>query len=184
MERRTMLAVTAASAGILVAGTVAGLAAVNASSDPSTTESSALTLAAPSPNATVLPQGDPEGSSEPLPSIVVPVVEETTAADLTMDQAAALVATATEGTVLGASATTHAGYDAYAVQVERPDGSVVTALVEATTGVIYDWTLDRPAPPAPTAPTYADQDDDEHGEKRGDDRGNHGEDHEGDDDDD
>lgn len=183
MERRTVIGVAAASAGVLIAGTVAGLAVVNASGGPSTSDTSSLTLAEPSPDATVLTPLDTATTDEPLPSIVVPAVEEASVRALTRKQAEDVVASATEGTVLGATATTHRGYDAYAVQVERPDGSIVTALVESTSGVIYDWTLDRPAPPAPT---YTDDDDDhaEQGDKHGEDHEQHGDDHEGDDDDD
>ena len=50
------------------------------------------------------------------------------------------------------------GYDAIAVQIERADGSVVTGYVESTTGVVFDWTVDKKAPaPAPAA-TYDDDD--------------------------
>ena len=190
MERRSAIAVTAAAAGVLIAGTVAGLAVANAATSSTLPERPRLSLADAYPMGTAVESLDMgAGALEPLPAIVVPMVEQTAPAPaLTQRQAAALVAAATGGNVLAASPTTHNGYDAYAVQVERADGSIVTGLVEATSGVIYDWTLDREAPPAPKPAYEGDEyEDDEYEEYEGhdDEKGSeYGDEHEGDDDDD
>ena len=185
MERRNAIAVTAASAGVLVAGTVAALAVMNAATSSTDAAETTLTVVAPPTNsALVAPVASPAPATSELPAIVVPVAEKSKPS-LTRKQAADLVANATGGTVLGTERTTHAGYDAYAVQVERTDGSVVTGLVEASSGVIYDWRMDREA-----APVYTDDDgeySDDEGEYEEEHDGEHGEDHgkhEGDDDDD
>ncbi len=46
----------------------------------------------------------------------------------------------------------HMGYEAWAVQLVRHDGSIVTGYVERSTGVIFDWVVNQEAPAA-TAPT-------------------------------
>lgn len=177
MERRSVIALTAVSAGVLVAGTVAGLAVVNAATSSTDQETSALTVVAPPTETRVIePVADTSAAS--MPTIVVPEADQT-APRFTRRQAADLVAAATGGTVLKTAKTTHAGYDAYAVQVRRSDGSIVTGHVESTSGVIYDWTVDRAADPAP-----AYKDDDHDGKGHDDDGDEHHEEHEGDGDDD
>jgi len=181
MERRNAIAVTAASAGVLVAGTVAALAVMNAATSSTVAEESTLTVVAPpTTSAMVVPAVTGESASTELPTIVIPVAEQRTTG-LTKRQAADLVAAASGGTVLATARTTHAGYDAYAIQVQRTDGSVVTGLVEASSGVIYDWRVDRAAEPVYAEEGYEDEEyeeghEEEHGEEH--------EEHEGDDDDD
>lgn len=190
MERRNAIAVTAASAGVLVAGTVAALAVMNAATSSTVAKESTLTVAAPpTTSAMAVPAVTGESASTELPTIVIPVAEQRTTG-LTKGQAADLVAAASGGTVLATARTTHAGYDAYAIQVQRTDGSVVTGLVEASTGVIYDWRVDRAA-----EPVYADgyeneeydeeeYEDEEYEEGHDEEHGEEHEEHEGDDDDD
>lgn len=184
MERRNAIAVAAASAGVLITGTVAGVAVVNAATSRTEADDTTLTVAAPAastqtlqPTALVLPEADA------LPTIVVPTADESTMVvtpGITRAQAADLVAAATGGTVLKTTPTTHSGYKAYAVRVQRADGSIVTGMVESGSGVIYDWRVNKEAPPAPA---YADDEYDEH-ESDEHESDEHGDEHEGDDDDD
>ena len=50
----------------------------------------------------------------------------------------------------GVKMTKRSGASAFAVTVSRPDGSVVTGYVDASTGVVFDWVVNTPAP-QPTA---------------------------------
>lgn len=174
MERRNAIAVAAASAGVLITGTVAGIAVVNAASSWTESDDTTLTVAAPAASTqTIQPAALAVPGVDALPTIVVPTAEESTMVvtpGITQAQAADLVAAATGGTVLKTTSTTHSGYEAYAVRVQRTDGSIITGLVESRSGVIYDWRVNKEAPPAPA---YADDEYDEHEEE-----------HEGDDDDD
>jgi len=57
------------------------------------------------------------------------------------------VLTATGGGVTRfVSPESHGGYDAWAVQVLRHDGSIVTGYVDRVSGVIFDWKVDQEAP--------------------------------------
>jgi hypothetical protein len=179
MERRNAIAVAAASAGVLITGTVAGVAVVNAATSWTESDDTTLTVAAPAASVQVLqPTALRMPEADALPTIVVPTADESTIVvtpRIARGQAADLVAAATGGTVLKTTPTTHNGYEAYAVQVERTDGSIITGMVESGSGVIYDWRVNKEAPPAPA---YQDDDYDDHESDE------HEEEHEGDDDDD
>lgn len=242
MERRSVIAIAAASTGAVIAASVAAVAAINASVASSVEPTNGgQVLAVATPEAgnylalePTAPISLPSASDSQLPEIIVPVVdvatdtrsmadpapvtkpksESVTAATqesaiappaattpapaasvaaqprISAAQATSLVVAATGGTARSTQATTHAGFEAFAVQVQRPDGSIVTGFVEATSGVIYEWVVDQaaPAPVAPTA-TYDDdhdedddREDDDHDDDHDDD--DHDDDHEGDDDDD
>ena len=87
-------------------------------------------------------------SRTPSPSATAEEVEE-----IAGDQARDIVLQATGGGVVKhVDKTTRGEYSAWAVQVLRHDGSIVTGYVEATTGVIFDWVVDQAAP-APQQPT-------------------------------
>jgi len=179
MERRNAIAVVAASAGVLITGTVAGIAVINAATSWTESDETTLTVAAPAagtetmqPTALVLPEPDA------LPTIVVPTADESTMVvtpGISRAHAADLVAAATGGTVLKTTPTTHNGYEAFAVRVQRSDGSIITGMVESGSGVIYDWRVHKEAPPAPA---YESDEYDDH------ESGEHEEEHEGEDDDD
>ena len=197
MQRRSAIAVAGAVTGILIAGSVASVAVINAASSSTSTDEAPIVAASVIEPASV-PSVEPEPSLEqaPLPAIVVPDPseptgrsEQRTVADsmdpapqaISRSQAQQAAVGATPGKVLGTARVERSGYDAFAVQIERPDGSVVTGYVEATSGVVFDWVLDKEAP-APAA-TYDDDeyDDDEYDDDDYDDE--HDEDHEDDDDD-
>jgi uncharacterized membrane protein YkoI len=218
MQRGSVIAVVAAAAGILVAGSAASVAVINAANsgtsdvgEPIVAASVAAIEPVSDSQEVVLP--DPAVDDAPLPKVIVPSPvgtpgvgsesssepddEQTTKARVTATpaptptetnaapsakptatpdvisarQAKDAALAATPGTVLGTSLVKHAGYEAYAVQIRRADGSVVTGFVEANSGVVYDWVVDQPAPtPTPTA-TYDDDDgyDDDHDDDRDDD---------------
>ena len=198
MERKSIIAVVAGAAGVLVAATAAGVAVVNAANSGTVTEPTSVVAAQPLTPGAVVEPSPWSGSTEsmPLPEIVIPDVSARatqaapsapearlpaesiaqTATVISAAQARSAAADATTGTVLGTQRVQHAGYDAYAVQIERTDGSVVTGYVEVSTGVVYDWVVDRPAPTPQQ--TYDNDDDDE---KYDDD--DHDDDHDDDDDD-
>lgn len=237
MERRSVIAIAAASTGAVIAASVAAVAAINASVASSVEPTiGEQVLAIATPEATDLqaveftaPASLPSATHPPLPEIVVPVVEVAadtapltdtpvtsksaesvaptptktstpeaspkptvsapTQARIAAEQATALVVAASGGTARSTQATTHGGFDAFAVQVQRSDGSIVTGFVESSSGVIFDWVVDQAAPaPAAPKPTYTDdhdEDDDRKSDDHEDDHeSDHDNDHEGDDDDD
>ncbi len=212
MERSTIIASVIAGAGILIAGSVAGAAAINAAAssepDPSTTQllaAPALTTTAPATGAATDPL--PLFTTEALPPIpdtsTTPTrpgkatkpranaapeagaaeVAPSTRAALPPEQAVALVLNATGGgSTQDIRQVTRAGYEAWAVTVQRPDGSIVTGFVDRASANVFDWRVVQAAP-APVTVAYTD--DEEHAgeshEKEG--KDSHQE-HEGDEDDD
>jgi len=213
MQRSTIIASVVAGAGILIAGSVAGTAAVNAAAssepDPSTSQLLAAPAAAAAPASGAMDSAAaalPPFTTEALPSIALPSgpapdtstpVEPSTAAvvQLPTEQAVALVLAATGGgATQDVRQASRAGYDAWAVTVQRPDGSVVTGFVDRATATIFDWRVVQEAPkPAPVTAAYQDdeyeeeeeeeyeseyENEDEHEE------GYEDEEHEGDEDDD
>lgn len=243
MERSAIIASVVAGAGILIAGTVAGTAAVNAAAssepDPSTTQlvaapavalqpaQAAVTLpqfaaeslppislptmpadtaqpqaAAPAAGAPAQTRSAKPGAARPAdesPGTAAPAAASTpgTAATpiapaqaapaLAPEQAVALVVAASGGVAQEVRQASHSGYDAWAVTVKRPDGSIVTGFVDQVTATIYDWRIVQEAPkPAPAATVYQDddgeyEDDDEY---EHDDKYENDDEHEGDGDDD
>lgn len=178
MQRRNAIAVAGAVTGILVAGSVASVAVINAASTTTSTDQVPIVAASVvEPPAAQVVEPVVVADQPRLPKIVVPEQVEVTsgakarqtadAVTFTEQQAQQAAIAATPGSVLSTTRVTRGGYDAFAVQIERTDGSVVTGYVEATSGVVFDWVIDKQAP-VPVA-TYADDDD-------------HGDDHDDDDD--
>ena len=205
MQRSTIIASVVAGAGILIAGSVAGTAAVNAAAssepDPSTSQLLAAPAAVAAPASGAMDSAAaalPPFTTEALPSIALPSdpapdtstpVEPSTAAvvQLPTEQAVALVLAATGGgATQDVRQASRAGYDAWAVTVQRPDGSVVTGFVDRATATIFDWRVVQEAPkPAPVTAAYQDdeyEEEDEH-ENEHEEEDEH-EEHEGDEDDD
>lgn len=176
MERSTIIASVIAGAGIIIAGSVAGTAAINAaaSNDPDPTSSQLLAapaVIAPVPVADLAPL--PDFTTEPLPEIDEPgAVDQPAKADATTpdaapavqaalprEQAVALVLAATGGgSTQDVRKVTRAGYEAWAVTVQRPDGSVVTGFVDRASANVFDW---RVVQAAPVTVAYTDEDEDE-----------------------
>ena len=226
MQRGSAIAVVAAAAGILVAGSAASVAVINAANSGTSNVGEPIVAASvaaiePVSDSQVVVLPDPAVDDAPLPKVIVPAPvgtpgansettsettseptsEQTTKVRVTAApeptptatadassakptatpelisarQARDAALAATPGTVLGTSLVQHAGYEAYAVQIKRADGSVVTGFVEANSGVVYDWVVDQPAPtPTPTTTYddddhYDDRDDDDHYDDRDDD---------------
>ena len=177
MQRSTIIASVVAGAGILIAGSVAGTAAVNAAAssepDPSTSQLLAAPAAVAAPVSGAMDSAAaalPPFTTEALPSIALPSdpapdtstpVEPSTAeavVQLPTEQAVALVLAATGGgATQDVRQASRAGYDAWAVTVQRPDGSVVTGFVDRATATIFDWRVVQEAPkPAPVTAAYQD----------------------------
>lgn len=175
MERSTIIATVVAAGGILIAGSVASTAAINAavstqpeSSDTQVVAAAAAPVLLTATTATQLP----DLTTEPLPEIVVPAssrkpakaspaskapasqrvvsTESTPAAEgISVDKAVGIVLGATDGGILQYTRQeTHRGYDTWAVTVKRTDGSVVTGYVDRTTGSAFDWVVVKEAPAA------------------------------------
>lgn len=198
MERSSIIAVVGTVAGVMVAGSVASVAVINAAA-AGTTKPETVSL-------TALQQGQelldlPAVAADPMaidvPAIDIPAAGATASAvassqganqstttlttsqGISAKQARSAVRQATGGSVISTSLGKHQGFDAYAVKVTRPDGSVVTGHVDSKTGVIFSWVVNKEAP-APVA-TYAD-DDEYEGDEHEDDDEHEEEEHDNDDD--
>ena len=207
MERRNAIAVAGAVTGILIAGSVASVAVINAASSSTSTDEVPITAASVvEPASAQIIEPAPTIEPAALPAIIVPEpvdvrpatdagkkakprsakpesaqtatpvqqepaseVVAVTAQTISAEQARQAATAATPGTVLGTTRVDRGGYDSFAVQIQRTDGSVVTGFVEATSGVVFDWVVDKVAP-APAATYYDDDDHDEDHDEDHDDR--------------
>ena len=208
MQRGSAIAVAGAVTGILIAGSVASVAVINAASSSTPTDEVPIVAASvvePQDNQVVEPA--PTVGATPLPEVVIPEpipsasatvesdqgstpvsassaevatprasdsasAQETSSEpessqqpeSITARQARAAVTAATSGTVVSTSRTQRDGYDAFAVQIQRTDGSVVTGYVDSATAVVFDWVVDKQAPTPTPAQTYDDDYDDDRDE--------------------
>ncbi|MCH9738374.1 MAG: hypothetical protein K0U42_06405 [Actinomycetia bacterium] len=159
MKRNSAIATTVAVTGVIVAGSLAGIAMVTATAETSSppqpiimvaqgqpdpvfeaAELPALNIETAAPTANPTPSNSP--SEQPVPTPKTNMISA--------KEARAAVQLATEGSVTGVKKTKRSGASAFAVTVSRPDGSVVTGYVDASTGVVFDWVVNTPAP-QPTA---------------------------------
>jgi len=185
MERSTIIASAIAAGGILIAGTVAGTAVINAATSTSTESADVTVVAADSgaTPATVLPALD----SQPLPAITVPTdaapkTSESTKPAVQVEQSANIPASRAAASILDAAGggvvsniepVSRGGHQAWAVTVSRQDGSVVTGFEDRATGVVFDWVVVTPAPAPATAYAengsgeYAEHEGEEHEEEHG-----------------
>jgi uncharacterized membrane protein YkoI len=143
-----------------------------------TTDSVAQAPAAPQPTAqsNKEPTSAATTSSRPSPEVQARAL-------ITPDQAVAAVVSATPGKVASVGTATRNGIDAYAVQLQRPDNSVVTGYVDQSSGVVFDWVVNGKAP-APQNPAPASDDDRGKSDDRDDDHDDDDDDHDDDDHDD
>lgn len=103
---------------------------------------------------------------------------------ITKGQATVLVLNQAPGMTMQVTEQQHQGYASWAVQVQRSDGSVVTGFVDQSSGVIFDWVVDKAAPQPPQAPANPQTGNQGGGEHEGGEGGEHeGGEHEGGDDD-
>lgn len=168
MSRGTTIAAVAAATGALVAASVFSVVAISstATSEELPGAKAAVPVAATDTlpatgDASVISADDlqPASSDEDL---VVPTVDTAlpgaaagatstqtiatrtatrpTRPDVGEARAKALVLKAAPGRVEGVSTTKRGGYSAYAVKVQRADGSMVIGYVDRATGVVFDWT--------------------------------------------
>lgn len=181
MERRTAVATAVAGAAVLASVMVAGVAVVNATDSDEVERSSSLVVdddqvvpaaAVPSMDPVPLP-ALPTLPSEPAAGLpddpsdgASRAASPGTGSAVTKAGARALVLAAAPGEAVRTWRATRGGYEAFAVQVLRPDGSVVNGFVDRASGVVFDWAQVS----GPTAGTYAgDDDDDDSGDEHGDD---------------
>lgn len=157
MERKSIIAIVGAAAGVLVASSVAGVAVINAASASTTKpEAMVLTAAAQLQSAPVVLPELPVTQMPSAPKVTsTPEVGGSTtlqsAAKISDNKigakaARAAVVNASGGSVLKTSRVELDGFDAYGVQVARTDGSVVTGYVDSKSGVIFSWVIDKEAP--------------------------------------
>ena len=150
MNRSQAIATTIAGAGILTAVMVAGVAVVNATdtdqAQPETTLVVASEPVAPAPSL----------AAQELPTVELPS-DAPQATSITRNAARAAVLAAAPGEIVKTWVASRGGFDAFAVQVLRPDGSVVNGFVDRTSGVVFDWA--EVSGPTATS-TYQDDDDD------------------------
>ncbi len=195
MKRSSALIGTAAAAAVLVAGSVAAMAAVNtAASSASTIDNVSVVADQPTSAGSLAPI-----EMAPLPEIVRPepgepvivdAVDTTSAApsslpsaksgtasakpqiqssatpmsqqarSMSSDKAAEIVTGQVDGkaTVTDVSRVQHAGYDSWAVTVDKADGSRLVGYVftGATGNDVFDWkVLKEPTPVVVTVPAPA-----------------------------
>jgi hypothetical protein len=157
MERKSIIAIVGAAAGVLVASSVAGVAVINAASASTTKpEAMVLTAAAQLQSApVVLPElpvtqmpSAPKVTSTPEVggSTTLQSATKISANKIGAKAARAAVVNASGGSVLKTSRVVLDGFDAYGVQVARTDGSIVTGFVDSKSGVIFSWVVDKEAP--------------------------------------
>lgn len=180
MQRSSIIATVVAAGGVLVAGSVASVAVINAATtsqppaqtmtivaDPLTAEPSAPAPAPDdaAPAIIALPNEPAQQSSGTAPAQTTSVQQ---VREVSSDKATRLVLRATGGgTPQSVSRASRGGYAAWKVRVQRADGSVVTGYVDRSSGVVFDWIVNQEAPAAqpaqPTAddPREDDRDDDE-----------------------
>ena len=72
--------------------------------------------------------------------------DSTKSPSVSSSEAARSAVASSGGTVLGVSKASHAGYKAWAVRIQRADGSVVTGYVDRASGTVYDWVVNQAAP--------------------------------------
>jgi len=198
MKRNSAIATTVAVTGVIVAGSLAGIAMVTATAETSSPTPPIIMVAQGQPDPvfeaaelpelnieTAAPTANPTPGNPPSEQLV-PTPETNT---ISAKEARAAVQLATEGSVTGVKKTERSGASAFAVTLSRPDGSVVTGYVDASTGVVFDWVVNTPAP-QPTAgmtdessTKSDDHDEDDHDEDDHDDDDDE-DDHDEDDDDD
>lgn len=211
MERSSIIASVIAAGGVLIAGTVASVAVVNAAASSASVPTAVALVASSSNDTAPTPtgQGDLDRISVASPTATadlpeIPTVDDTATVStqtstpartatstrsagstatperrISRSQASDLVRSAAGGGRVGAVArTTKNGFDAWAVQLTRSDGSIVTGYVDTARGVVFAWRVDRPAPTATARPTADDHDssDDDSGHDSSDDNSGHGSD--------
>ena len=198
MNRPTIIATVVAATGVLVAGSVAGLAVVNAvSSTPADSSTVAVVAAAPpaqgdataveGTEATELPQiAQPTPQDEVTSQApgVAPISVPAAPKEIPSAAARKAVVKAAPGSVVSITKGSRQGLKAWAVQVERQDGSIVTGYVDRESGVVFDWTLDKKAPVVTYTEEEEYEDDDREEDQENEDHDDEDHDDEGEDDDD
>ena len=186
MDRSSAIAMSIGTLGVVAAGTIAGFAVYNVASSSSLEAGPAATVVADSAVQGIdsiepadLPSvPEVQGLESPSPSseATEPAAPQASASGtptlITKGMAKGIVLAESPGVPKGVVKATRKGYAAWAVQIQRADGSVITGYVDQGSGVIFDWTLDRKAPSTSQGGNGEYEEDEEHGDE-----------HEGEDDD-
>jgi hypothetical protein len=90
------------------------------------------------------PAAKPVAKPKPASKPATPEISGDTARELVLSSTGG-------GLTRSVSRVEHNGYTAWAVQVTRHDTSTVTGWVEVHSGTIFDWHVDSPANPSPSA---------------------------------
>ena len=179
MKRTSAIATAVAITGVIVTGSLATVAMVTATAETSKPTQTLTVVASGQPDPQVsspeLPELNLESATittNPTPTNSKSEKSNETKAARTISEKSAkeTVQGATEGEVLNVKKTQHNGVSAFAVTVSRPDGSVVTGYVDASSSVVFDWVVNKEAPKA-TVNTSDDDtvSSDDHGDDHGDD---------------
>lgn len=176
MRRRGSIAAVIVTSGILISGSVISVAAITASVSAEPVPHSVLS-ASTAPTVEPVSNLTISGSDVELvvPDITLPPLTPSQNADASTSTAPvserlvsaaaakSAILRATRGQVLAMARTNHGGFAAFAVKVQRADGSVVVGYVDRATGVVFDWvklpaqatasTTPRPTAKPTTRPT-------------------------------
>jgi hypothetical protein len=190
MNRGTIIALAAGAAGVLATSAFAGVAVYNAATVSSRADDAVVMAAAPQPvvegvsereSAPALPElpqisaspSAAEGTATaPTDQGADEATEPRTTPAITKAKASKVALSEAPGEVLGVNAKSRNGYQAWAVRIKRPDGSIVTGYVDKASGVAFDWVIDQQAP----ATTYSDDDEGDYEDEGGSDHEEEGSD--------
>lgn len=108
---------------------------------PSTEAGDATKSTSSAPAATSKPKPKPK-----QPSAATNDKSGDAGSSVTSRQAQAAAVSASGGRVVSISKVSHGGYHAWAVRIQRTDGSTVTGYVDRSSGTVYDWVVNHSAP--------------------------------------
>jgi len=203
MKRSQAITTVAVSSGIVIAGTIAAVAMVQATADqnPQASITTVALSASPNPDlsytANVLPElptlggQDQPVSAKPEESKKAKKAKSDKKSEsrpteltsrLTVADAEQAVLAQTPGKIVSAKQATVNGISAFAVQVSRPDGSVVTGFVDASTGTVFEWAINKQAASPTSDPTNESYNDDHESDHEDEHEDELEDDHDGDDD--
>lgn len=189
MRGPSIIATVLAAGGILIAGSVASVAVINAASS-SQPDSETIRLvvagdaatAGPEPSTAAALPAVPESSDaptrvaaaadQPQPSDDSAETSSPASSDdsatrqgdsprmLTADQARGIVLEKGRGSsIISTSRESRKGYSTWAVRIARSNGEILTGYVDRASGVVVDWTVNRKASATQATPSASDDDD-------------------------
>lgn len=212
MNRSTAIAFVGIASAMIIASTAGAVSLIQLRTTDGVEREGRLVVAAQRPTPLPVPdfspaplpalpkskpqkQAERPGKTESRPPAQPAVAKDptaNTAPTITAEQAGALALAAAGGKVMKVVQTQRQGIVCWAVTLERTDGSIVLAVVEMKSGVIFGWELVEPAPAEVSdpdqgnnpAPGNGNGGDDEHDEDEDDEDEDEGNEDEGENDDD